>query len=248
MTLLDNSPRFSLTTPADRPRLLVSVRNESEALAAIEGGVDILDIKEPARGPLGMADHVTIQAILQTTAGRVPVSVAMGELDQAPSPASLPDGVSYYKIGLAGQKGHAWQRRLEHHLSDAANPQSPAIVAVAYWDAFAVDAPSPDAILHWASQQPVAAILIDTADKSRPGLLSDTADAPRLRDFIARAQEARLPVALAGRLQGPTFQAAASLRPAILGVRGAACDDGRREKSVQASHISRLVQLLKQHH
>ncbi|GIS63269.1 MAG: hypothetical protein CM1200mP2_54940 [Planctomycetaceae bacterium] len=35
--------------------LLVSVRSGQEARAAIEGGCAVLDVKEPAHGPLGMA-------------------------------------------------------------------------------------------------------------------------------------------------------------------------------------------------
>jgi uncharacterized protein (UPF0264 family) len=46
-----------------RPQLLVSVRNAAEAQAALAGGCDILDIKEPSRGSLGMADAPTIAAI-----------------------------------------------------------------------------------------------------------------------------------------------------------------------------------------
>lgn len=45
------------------PRLLVSVRSSAEALAAIEGGADILDVKEPSRGSLGMASVEVISAI-----------------------------------------------------------------------------------------------------------------------------------------------------------------------------------------
>ena len=35
--------------------LLVSVRNVEEALAALEGGASLIDVKEPSRGPLGRA-------------------------------------------------------------------------------------------------------------------------------------------------------------------------------------------------
>ena len=35
---------------------LVSVRSPEEALAALEGGADLIDVKEPSRGPLGAAD------------------------------------------------------------------------------------------------------------------------------------------------------------------------------------------------
>ena len=46
-----------------RPSLLVSVRNLAEARAAIEGGCDRLDVKEPSRGPLGKADASVIAEI-----------------------------------------------------------------------------------------------------------------------------------------------------------------------------------------
>src|SRR5579872_3508444 len=46
------------------PRLLVSVRNLAEAESALAGGCDILDIKEPAHGAMGMADVATIAAIV----------------------------------------------------------------------------------------------------------------------------------------------------------------------------------------
>lgn len=108
--LPDNGNRESQNP---RPRLLVSVRNAAEARAALEGGCEILDIKEPARGSLGMAEETQIQAILETArsfhAGAphdaVPVSAALGDavdwLDDRHVP-SLPPGLTYIKLGTAG--------------------------------------------------------------------------------------------------------------------------------------------------
>ncbi|MEK6259990.1 MAG: (5-formylfuran-3-yl)methyl phosphate synthase, partial [Planctomycetota bacterium] len=56
------------TDASRRPRLLVSVRSPEEALAAIEGGADILDVKEPTRGSLGMANIEIIAAIARRVA------------------------------------------------------------------------------------------------------------------------------------------------------------------------------------
>src|SRR5947209_8028398 len=42
--------------PPPAPGLLVSVRSAAEARAALDGGAALIDIKEPARGPLGRAD------------------------------------------------------------------------------------------------------------------------------------------------------------------------------------------------
>lgn len=61
-------------------RLLVSVRNAREAVAAVEAGADIIDVKEPAHGSLGFAGIETVRAVLAAVAGRVPVSAALGEV------------------------------------------------------------------------------------------------------------------------------------------------------------------------
>ncbi|MBI3863420.1 MAG: hypothetical protein HY290_16135, partial [Planctomycetia bacterium] len=90
------------------PQLLVSVRSAAEAAAAIAGGCDVLDVKEPSRGPLGMADVSTIAAIIDAARAAqpsAPVSVALGEAaDWAPDrqPPQLPAGIAYLKLGTAG--------------------------------------------------------------------------------------------------------------------------------------------------
>ena len=43
--------------------LLVSVRSALEAEAALQGGADIIDVKEPMNGPLGRSDISTISAV-----------------------------------------------------------------------------------------------------------------------------------------------------------------------------------------
>ena len=70
-------------------RLLVSVRDASEALAALAGGADIIDVKEPTRGSLGMADGDAVAGVVEAVGERVPVSAALGELCEWPerSPA-----------------------------------------------------------------------------------------------------------------------------------------------------------------
>jgi len=65
------------------PLLLVSVRNETEALSALDGGANIIDVKEPDRGALGRSDFDVISGIVAAVRRRAPgtvVSAAMGEI------------------------------------------------------------------------------------------------------------------------------------------------------------------------
>lgn len=81
------------------PRLLVSVRNAAEALSAIRGGADIIDVKEPSYGSLGRASLESLTAVEKcltdtmsdaTRAGGepVPLSIALGEVGEWSSSSS----------------------------------------------------------------------------------------------------------------------------------------------------------------
>ncbi|HEY3395272.1 MAG TPA: (5-formylfuran-3-yl)methyl phosphate synthase [Lacipirellulaceae bacterium] len=63
-----------------RPGLLVSVRGAGEALEALAGGADVIDVKEPKRGSLGAADAPTIAEVVRAVNGRATVTAALGEL------------------------------------------------------------------------------------------------------------------------------------------------------------------------
>ena len=86
-------------------QLLVSVRTPDEAVAAVDGRADIIDVKEPTKGSLGRPSDAIVAAIGASVTDR-PVSIALGELaDWRGSDApDLPafEGVRWAKIGLAG--------------------------------------------------------------------------------------------------------------------------------------------------
>src|SRR5262249_54204912 len=83
-TVIDSVARgWGLPNDVQGTRLLVSVRSAAEAVSALDGGADIIDIKEPERGSLGRADNATMTAILDAVSGRKPVSAACGELLEA---------------------------------------------------------------------------------------------------------------------------------------------------------------------
>lgn len=94
--------------------LLVSVRDASEALAALYGGADIIDIKEPLNGALGAAELSVWRAVTDIVAGARPVSAALGELQDGATldRARQADGMRFAKIGLSRSKDDsAWQDR-----------------------------------------------------------------------------------------------------------------------------------------
>ncbi len=219
------------------PGLLVSVRNPSEALAALAGGVDIIDVKEPRHGSLGAADGQTIADIVRAVDGRAIVSAAMGELTEfldsfgKRKPAPIVEGVSLFKVGLAGcRKIDDWQEHWWRTIASMAKSQQAGAtqpVAVVYADWKSAAAPSPQEVLNVAIECRCPALLIDTWNKSDGGLF-DHWPADELRRFLATVRSHALATVLAGSLTSENIAAAARLMPDLIAVRTAACDGGRQ--------------------
>ncbi len=218
--------------------LLVSVRSVDEARAAFEGGASIIDVKEPARGPLGCADLAVWKAVRDAIPAGIPVSIALGELPEwsgrARPHARWTSGVAYRKIGLAGAGlswSHDWSR-----LRDDWDAET-AWVAVAYSDWVRAKAPHPDDVLDTAlAMRDCPAILVDTWDKSTRTRIDGT----WLRWF-SRARQGGLKTALAGGLDEAAIDRLSALRPDWFAVRGAACRQGDRHGLVDADLVARLV-------
>jgi uncharacterized protein (UPF0264 family) len=241
-----NPLRFHRNTPG----LLVSVRSAEEAVAALAGGADVIDVKEPEHGPLGAADAKSIAHIVQVVAGRVPVTAAAGELlDVSARGAmrtleSLPSGVSLYKIGLHGCRDVAdWKARWHQAASRcdiAAHCARP--VAVVYADWRSARSPEPSDVLQIAVEYGCPALLIDTWDKSAGNLFEHWTMKELVR-FISQARAHPMAVVLAGSLGASNIATAVRLAPDLVAVRGAACDNGR-SGTISAKRVAHLRQTM----
>jgi uncharacterized protein (UPF0264 family) len=207
--------------------LLVSVRSAAEAVAALEGGADLIDVKEPSRGSLGRADDETVRAVVEVVAGRRPVSAALGELLDDPEPRPLP-GVTFVKWGLSGCNDEpTWQERWDEACTRwrQFNPGC-AAVAVAYADWHRPGAPLPGGILCFAESRGLPAVLIDTWNKDG-GTLLDWLECDYLEFLSQYSRKAGVKLALAGSLTAKEIEQLRGLAPDWFAVRGAACRGGR---------------------
>lgn len=230
-------------------QLLVSVRHATEAGAALQGGADIIDAKEPDNGALGACDAKTISSIADTVRSSRPLSVACGELLAANSqtsnhlsPADFKGpgcrAIQYRKYGLAGAAEIDWHAA----AATLSNEQyAGELVIVTYADFARVAAPDPREVMAWASQQPNVNLLIDTAVKDGTGLF-DWLEESVIVELIATAKLHDLMIGLAGSLNGEAFRRAVMMGPHIVGVRGAACESGQRSSTVSASLVRELAE------
>ena len=228
----ESIPGFGLPLPGDRPRLLVSVRTAWEAEQAILGGAEILDIKDPRRGSLGMADPVVMADIVQTARGlepRLPVSAALGELADwrhHPQPEGWPQGLDYVKLGLSKCEPRDWAA--DWQAFQTGFPTCSGWVAVIYADWQAAQSPLPEHVLNALDVVSCEAVLLDTFQKDGRSLVEVLSESQRVR--IAEAVHQRgLPLAVAGSLKQQDLKAIQNLKPEIIAIRSAACAQGDRQ-------------------
>ncbi len=218
--------------------LLVSVRSAAEAAKALAAGAAVLDVKEPAHGSLGRAADEVRRAVLAEVAGRVLVSVALGDLgDDGVGDLA---GVSFAKWGLAGC-GRDWEQGLRRARAAVETGGTCRMVLAAYSDWRRAGAPPPGDLLHFALRERLAALLLDTWAKDGSTLL-DWLSQGELAELCASCRAAGVRIALAGSLGRRQIETLLPLRPDWFAVRGAVCQGGRRE-SIDETLVRDLVAL-----
>ncbi len=240
--LREAGPGLGTTRPRAATGLLVSVRSAAEAVFALRAGVDLLDVKEPSRGPLGRADWPVIAAVAHRVAGRVPVSAALGELRDVPSLTAMPQGVAFAKLGLADcDRWTDWPQRWAAAMAQL--PLGVVRVAAAYADWRACGAPSPQDVLSQGERLGCGAALLDTCQKHAGGLFDHCRD-KEVAEWITEARRLGMRAVLAGSLTAATAGRAAALGPDYVAVRGAACRGGRTGE-LDADRIAELREQLR---
>jgi len=215
-------------------RLLVSVANAAEASAALSGGADFIDAKNPAAGALGAVSPQMFREIEASVSGQRPVTAALGEAGdeddiEHAARAFARAGARLVKVGFAGimdaQKIGALTAAAVRGAS-AGGSATCGVVAVAYADSDRAHSIAPDSLVDVAARAGAEGVLLDTADKTGPGLRALMSSAV-LMTLIARLHDRGLFVALAGQLTADDLAFVRDTGADVAGVRGAACDAGR---------------------
>lgn len=223
--------------------LLVSVRSAEEAKVALDAGADLIDVKEPAKGPLGPAEAEVVSAVIQAVGGKVPVSAALGEW----SPNALTDAVwhlelplDYVKWGLAG---YPHQPGWGEDLLDTRRqvPARTEVVCVAYADWQRAKSVPPAEVAKFAKRFRYRAFLLDTCVKDGKGLL-DFLSAAEVGDLVAVLKAGGVKVAVGGSLKPEQAAKLAAGGPDWFAVRGAVCVGGKRDADLDPVRVAKWKQ------
>ena len=231
-------------------RLLVSPMNLVEAQAALDGGADIIDVKNPKEGSLGANFPWIIRAVADLARGRAPLSATIGDLNYKPGTASLAalgaafSGADYVKAGLLGVKSADQAEEMMTAIVRAVKDYDSGkrVVASGYSDFARAGSLSPLLLPAAAAHSGADVVMVDTAVKDgRPTF--DFMSERDLQQFIDLGHDEGLEVAIAGSIAFGHLELLIRLQPDIIGVRGIVCG-GDRRSAVQEELVEKLKQAL----
>lgn len=217
--------------------LLISPINNKEAEESIAGGADIVDVKNPKEGSLGANFPWVIKDIREITPDNMLVSATLGDVPYKPGTVSLAalgaltSGADYIKVGLYGPKNYEEAVEVMINVTKAVKDVNPDAVVVAsgYADAERVGAVSQWDIPKVARDSGADIAMLDTAVKDGKTLF-DFMTPEDLEKFVKEANEYGLKTALAGSVKKEQLKTLNDLGCDIVGIRGAACTGGDRNK------------------
>ncbi len=235
-------------------KLLISPINETEALEAIAGGADIIDVKNPLEGALGANYPWVIKNIKQLTPRNLELSCTLGDVPNLPGSVSLAAlgaaslGVDYVKVGLYGLKTVEQAVFLLQQVNKAAKDCNPHIkvAAAGYADAKKIGTIDPALIPEIAHQANVDVAMLDTATKNGTTLFSYQTS-QQLKKFVDASHGFGLQAALAGSLRKQDLTLVSDLGTDIAGLRSAACTNSDRNNGhITRALVQELVEAVKQ--
>jgi uncharacterized protein (UPF0264 family) len=206
-----------------------------EALEAIEGGADIIDVKNPKEGSLGANFPWVIQDIRKITPKEMHVSATLGDIPYKPGTVSLAaagavvSGADYIKVGLYGTRNYDEALEVMENVVKSVRTfdNNALIVASGYADAHRIGAVDPMEIPRVAADAGADLAMLDTAIKDGKTLF-DFMDKDKLQEFNNMIHDYGLKSALAGSIKKDQLQLLYEIGCDVVGIRGAACSGGDR--------------------
>lgn len=229
---------------------LASVSSLAEARIVHAAGVDVIDLKNPARGALGAVEPAVARTVAAALApqegaaedspGAPVLSAAIGDLPvyaaelEAAVARMHALGPALIKVGVADP---ALSRFTLKALARLAGENIP-VILVFYAESYsgAVD-------FRRLAEAGVKGVMLDTREKANGNLRRKLAPGVLAR-FVASSQGAGLIAGLAGSLGPEDIAPLLPLAPDYLGFRGALCERGRREACLTAARVAALRKLI----
>jgi (5-formylfuran-3-yl)methyl phosphate synthase len=228
-------------------RLMISVVSVDEARQALQGGAEILDIKNPAEGSLGAQSPGLIREISKLFSAEAKISAAIGDMPNLPGTAALAAlgaaacGADYVKVGLYGTRSETDAVKLLREVQRAVSDLHTMVIAALYADYQRACTLNPVYLPRIAAEAGVHGCLLDTAIKDGHTLF-DFLDPYALGLLAQQTHAAGLSFGLAGALREQDLSVANDLGADVVGLRTAACRNNQRNGPLEATRVKKLCE------
>lgn len=216
--------------------LMVSVQNLDEALEALKGGADIVDVKNLQEALVGSAHPKIVGEVRKAVPDEIHASVTLGVVPNQVGTVAM----AAYAAGAlnatsvkVGFMKTSYQVAVDTLLAcrAALEGTETKLIGSLFADNPLYDGLDPNFMMKLAQDGKCDGILIDTLTKDGRNLF-DFMPEEILRDMVFEGKEHLMSTALSGHLRLENLDELARINPDIVGVRGAVCKKGNRGGSV----------------
>ena len=231
--------------------LLVSVQDLPEALEAVKGRADIVDVKNLKETIIGSNFPPVVREVRKAFPKEIHVSVTLGAVPNQAGTVSMAVWgaaaleATSVKVGVL-ESNRDDSVRILRESKRALEGTSTKLVAATFADSHLYHGIDPTLIVDLARASDSDGFLIDTLTKDGRNLF-DFLSEEKLKELVIEGKEAGMSTALSGALRMTDLDMLARINPDIVGVRGAVCTEGDRfGGQVVASAVSKFKHALEQ--
>jgi len=233
-------------------KLLISVTNKDEAIEAVFGEADIIDVKNPAEGSLGAHFPRIIRSVREVVPREFEISAAIGDVPNLPGTVSLAAlgaavcEVDYVKLGMYGPKNFDSALFLAKEVCRAVKETMPdvKVVIAGYADYQRAGCLNPLLIPEIVRRADADVAMIDTKIKDGKKIFSFLND-QQLLSFIDKVHDHGFMAAIAGSLGKEDVKRVYELGADVIGFRSAACVGDRVKGKVKRERVLEIKEQIR---
>ena len=244
-------PKPQVTAPRVNPRvawltgnnsffsgmlLMVSVQNVAEALEAERGGADVVDVKNLQEALVGSGHPSVVRQVRNQIPMEKHVSVTLGVVPNQPGTVAMAAyaaaalNATSVKVGFCNTDYDTAVETLRQSRR-AMEGFNTKLIGSLFADNSLFGGLDPHLMVQLATEGDCDGFLIDTLTKDGRNLF-DFIPESKLKEIVLRGKELGMSTSLSGHLRIENLDELARINPDIVGVRGAVCSSGERDRTV----------------
>ena len=225
--------------------LMVSVQNVAEALEAEQGGADVVDVKNLQEALVGSGHPDIVKQVRSQIPVEKHVSVTLGVVPNQPGTVAM---AAYAAAALNATSVKVGFRQADYDTAVEVLRQSrqamegfnTKLIGSLFADNMLYEGGlDPKLMIQLARDGECDGFLIDTLTKDGRNIFDFIPEA-ELREMVLQGKELGLSTSLSGHLKLQDLDELARINPDIVGVRGAVCASGERDRAVAWEAVAKF--------